>query len=184
VRRILDQAAALLTRLSPREQRLVSVFTVLLALVLLWTGVVSPVLGGRGRIAAEIEGLSGDLAALGDLAKKIQAAETNSGAAARTGDADKTFSLLAFVDKAATASLRRESVASMSPGKRALEGGREESTVDLKLSAVTLPEIVAMLREVETGKGPVYVKHLSIKKRYEDASQFDVTLVTAAVTRT
>ncbi|MBI5504895.1 MAG: type II secretion system protein M [Deltaproteobacteria bacterium] len=183
MRRVFDQAAALLARLSPREQRLVSVFTALLALTLLWTGLVSPLLAGRGRIAAEIKGLENDLAALGDLGRKIHAAEGNLAGADRSADAEKGFSLLAFVDKAATASLRRESVASMSPGRRPLDGGREESTVELKLSAVTLPEIVALLRDVEGGKSPVYVKHLSIKKRYEDASQFDVTLVTAAVTR-
>lgn len=183
MRRLLEQIAALLARLSPREQRLVSIFTLLLAATLLWMGVISPVLDGRRRMAAEIEGLRGDLAALADLGKKIHAAEGNLAGAAKGGDAEKGFSLLAFVDKAATSSLRRESVASMSPARRPLEGGREETTVELKLSAVTLPEIVALLRDVEGGKAPVYVKHLSIKKRYEDASQFDVTLVTAAVTR-
>ncbi len=184
MRRLFDQAAALLARLSPREQRLVSIFTVLLMIALLWSGLVSPLLAGRGRISAEIAGLNGDLAALGDLGKKIHTAEGNLAGAAKTAEGDKGFSLLAFVDKAATASLRRESVASMSPGHRQLDGGREESTVELKLSSVTLPEVVALLRDVESGKAPVYVKQLSIKKRYEDASQFDVTLITAAVTRT
>jgi len=184
MRRLLEQAAALLARLSPREQRLVSVFAVLLAVTLAWVGIVSPVLTGRRRIATEIEALRSDLAALGDLGRKIHAAEGTLAGTAKNAEAEKNFSLLAFVDKAASSSLRRESVASMSPGRRPLEGGREESTVELKLSAVTLPEIVSLLRDIEGGKAPVYVKHLSLRKRYEDASQFDVTLVTAAVTRT
>lgn len=174
------QAQILLARLSPREQRLVAVFTTLLVVVLGWSLVISPFLGGRERMRREIDGLRVELAELETLARQIRQIEADApkGAAATKPSAD--FSVLAFVEKAAGASLRPESIASMSPQRRPLDGGRQESTVELKLSAVTLGEVVALLRAVEGERSPVYVKHFSVRKRYDDASRFDVTLVTAA----
>jgi type II secretory pathway component PulM len=177
---LLHQMQVLLARLSPREQRLVASFGGLLAVVLAWSLVVSPFLGGRARVRQEIDGLRGELSEIASLARQIQQsnAETPKGGAPTRPAAD--FSVLAFVEKAAGASLRPESIASMSPARRPLDGGRQESTVELKLSGVSLGEIVALLRAVEGERSPVYVKQFSVKKRYDDASRFDVTLVTAA----
>jgi hypothetical protein len=88
--------------------------------------------------------------------------------------------VLGFVEKAAGASVRPESIGSMTPSRRPLDGGRHESTVELKLSGATLGEVVALLRAIEGEASPVYVKQFSVKKRYDDASRFDVTLIAAA----
>jgi type II secretory pathway component PulM len=175
----LHQAQLLLARLSPREQRLVAIFTSLVAVVLFWSLVVSPFLGGREQVRHEIDTLRSELGTLDGLAhqiRKVQSDAPKGGTSKPTAD----FSLLSFVEKAAAASLRPESIASMNPSRRALDAGRQESTVELKLSAVTLGEVVALLRAVEGETSPVYVKQFSVKKRYDDASRFDVTLVTAA----
>ncbi len=176
----IHQVQVLVARLSPREQRLVAVFGGLLGVVFAWTLVVSPFLGGRERMRHEIDGMRSELSDLEDLSRQIRQteAEMPKGEAAAKPSAD--FSLLAFVEKAAGASLRPESISSMSPSRRALDGGRQESTVELKLSAISLGEIVALLHAIEGERSPVYVKQFSVKKRYDDASRFDVTLVTAA----
>jgi type II secretory pathway component PulM len=176
----LHQAQLLLARLSPREQRLVAIFSSLLGIVLFWSLIVSPFLGGRDRVRHEIDTLHSELGEIEGLAHQIRKVQTDApkGGAGTKPAAD--FSLLAFVEKAAGASLRPESIASMSPSRRALDGGRQESMVELKLSSVTLGEVIALLRAVEGDASPVYVKQFSVKKRYDDASRFDVTLVTAA----
>ena len=177
----LHQAQILLARLSPREQRLVAIFTSLLGVVLLWSLVVSPFLGGRDRVHHEIETLRSELGELDGLARQIRHVQADAPKGAAPAKPAADFSLLGFVEKAAGASLRPESIASMSPSRRALDGGRQESTVELKLSSVTLGEVVALLRAVEGENSPVYVKQFSVKKRYDDASRFDVTLLTAAM---
>ncbi|HXC52659.1 MAG TPA: type II secretion system protein GspM [Candidatus Limnocylindrales bacterium] len=177
----LHQAQLLVARLSPREQRLVAIFASLVAAVVFWSLIVSPFLGGRDKVHHEIDGLRSELGDLESLARQIRQVQTDApkgGASAAKPTAD--FSVLSFVEKAAAASLRPESIASMSPARRALEAGRVESTVELKLSSVTLGEVVALLRAVEDEKSPVYIKQFSVKKRYDDSSRFDVTLVTAA----
>ncbi|HYB97973.1 MAG TPA: type II secretion system protein GspM [Candidatus Limnocylindrales bacterium] len=183
MKQFLHQIELALSRLSPREQRLVAIFGGLLAVVVVWSFLLAPVLAGRQQLAEEIVTLSEDLADLEKLSRQIRAAQAGGAAKARPTESDAGFSLLAFVDKAARASLRAESIAAMSPGQRALDQGRQESMVELRLSAVTLPEIVELLRSIEDDDSAVYVKQFHMKKRYEDPSQFDVTLVTATVTR-
>ena len=174
------QVQVMLARLSPREQRLVAIFGGLLAVTLVWSLVVGPVLGGRESMRKEIDGLRGELSQLELLARQIRTTEATAPKKKEAVEATADFSVLGFVEKAAGASLRPESIASMTPSRRPLDGGRQESTVELKLSGATLGEVVALLRAIEGESSPVYLKQFSVKKRYDDASRFDVTLVAAA----
>ena len=178
---LLRQLQHLVARLSPREQRLIAVFGSLVVVALAWSLILAPILDGRDGMRREIDGLAGELAELDSLAHRIRevARDAPKGASKKVV-AEADFSLLGFVEKAAAATLRPESIASMSPSRRPLEGGRQENSVELKLSAVALDEVVALLRAVEGEKSPVYVRQFTIKKRYDDPSQFDLTLVTAA----
>lgn len=176
----LHQAQVLIARLSPREQRLVAIFAGLLGTVLAWSLVLSPFLNGRDEMRREIDGLRGELSELGGIAAQIRVTEAD---APKDGAGLKPaadFSLLSFVEKAAGASLRPESIGSMTPSRRALDAGRQESSVELKASGVTLGEVVALLRAIEGERSPVYIKQFFVKKRYDDPSRFDVTLLAAA----
>jgi type II secretory pathway component PulM len=177
----MHQVHGMIARLSPREQRLVALFGSLLAGVLAWSIVVSPFLAGRDRVRTEIEGLKKEIGELQGLAKQIKQTEVDAPKSSAPVKPTADFSVLAFVEKAAGASLRAESIASMTPSKRALDGGRQESLVELKLSSVSLGEVVALLHGIEGEASPVYVKQFSVKKRYDDSSRFDVTLVAAAM---
>lgn len=176
----LHQVQVMVARLSPREQKLVGGFGALLAATLLWSGVVSPFLGGRDAMRREIATLRGELGDLDSLARQVKQLQAVRPAGAAPVKAGADFSLLGFLEKAAGSTLRPESIASMTPSRRALDGGRQENTVELKLNAVTLGEIVALLGAVEREASPVRVKQFAVKKRYDDSSRFDVTLVTAA----
>jgi hypothetical protein len=174
------QVQVMLARLSPREQRLVATFASLLGVVLAWSLVVAPFLDGRDSMRKQIEGLRTELSQLDALASQIRTSEATGTKDGEAVQASADFSVLGFVEKAAGASLRPESIGSMTPSKRPLEGGRTESTVELKISGATLGEVVALLRAVEGEKSPVYIKQFFVKKRYDDSSRFDVTLLAAA----
>jgi len=176
----LHQAQVLIARLSPREQRLVAIFAGLLAVVFAWSLVLAPFLGGRASMRREIEDLRGELSQMEGLARQIRQTEADAPKDGPGVQPPADFSVLAFVEQAAGASLRPESIGSMTPARRPLDGGRQESTVELKLSGATLGEVVALLRAVEGERSPVYIKQFFVKKRYDDASRFDVTLVAAA----
>lgn len=174
------QAQLLLARLSPREQRLVAIFAGLLVVVLAWSLVVAPLLGGRDTMRREIESLRGEIGQIEALAREIRRSEAEAPKDGQPVAIPADFSVLAFVEKAAGASLRPESIASMTPSRRALDGGRQESNVELKLQGASLGEVVALLRAIEGEKSPVYIRQFFVKKRYDDPSRFDATLVAAA----
>ena len=184
MRQLLHTALAALARLSPREQRLVAVFALLLVLVGVYTVVVEPLVAGRARLAQRIDGLSHELVAMEDLAARIRSLEPAAGespAPTATGDG---FSLFAFIDKATAASVSRDAIAAMNPSRRPTRDGFEESAVELRLTSVTLPELVALLRQIEQAEQPVYVKRLEVKRRYDDKTRFDATILTGALART
>jgi general secretion pathway protein M len=183
VRAIWHWASAALGRLSPREQRLVALFAALLVLSAAYLFVVEPVIAGRARVRQRVETLQRDLATMQQLALRIKRLQADLGAASAAGAA-ADFSLFAFVDKAAAAAVSRESIASMNPSTRALRDGYVESAVELRVNGVTLPEIVSLLERMEESTQPVYIKRLEIKRRYDDKTHFDATVVAGAMSRT
>jgi type II secretory pathway component PulM len=183
VRSALQATGAAVARLSPREQRLLALFAGLVAAAVLYLLVLEPIVAGRARLAARVDGLQRDLPQMEALAARIRELEASLGnASASTATAD--FSLFGFLDRAAASSVSRESIASMSPSRRPLRDGVEESIVELRLNAATLPQLVALLEHVESAEQPVYVKRLEMKRRYDDDTRFDATIVVGTLART
>ncbi len=182
---LLRKLGAILARLSPREQRLLAILGTIVAAVVAYSLVIQPLTAGRRRIEAEIASLRRDLAEMKILAGQIRVAQ--SGATARKPGAEKdakNFSLFSFMDKATAAAVSAESVASMNPSRRELEDGTLESTVEIKLSQVSLAEIVALLKRIENAERPIDVRRLDMKKRYDDRDRFDLVLLAATLSKT
>ncbi len=177
----LRSAAALAGRLSAREQALLAVFALLVGAVVVARGIVAPALAVRNGLERRAVALSRDLDEIARLAARIENLERQVQAKGATGKEGKGFSLFAFVEKATARSVRREAVSSMNPSRRTLPDGREESLVEVALSGSPLAEIVALLREIERSGKPAYVKRLELKRRYDDHSRFDATIVVGAV---
>ncbi len=181
IRQTLDSSLA---RLNPRERRLVSVLGAVTLVGGVYIMIVEPYQESRHRARRRIETLSRDLGAMESLAAKIRALEATPAQVESSEATAAGFSLFSFVDKATQAAISRDAVASMNPAKRPVRGGLEESSVELRLTSVGLPEIVALLEQIEATTEPVYVKRVELKRRYDDRARFDATIVTAALTRT
>ena len=181
----LHAVVAAFTRLSPREQRLVGALAGLLVVAGVYVFVVEPAVLGRRRLESRIETLTADLAEMRRLAARIDRLETvlgNTQSGDRTAEAE--FSLFSFMDKAATATVNPDSVAAMNPSRRQVREGLAESAVELRLSTVSLREIVGLLRKIERSPQPVYVKRIELKRRYDDRTRFDAVIVTGSVSKT
>jgi len=184
IKAMLHAPASALGRLSPREQRLLAVFAALALASGVYVFVIQPLVAGRARTEQHIAGLERDLAKMYELAARIHKLQSGLGAATTSESAAKDFSLFTFVDRAAAAAMSRDAIASMNPSRHALRDGTEETLVELRVNAVTLPELVSLLQRIEQAEQPVYVKRLEVKRRYDDKSRFDATVVTGAMSRT
>ncbi len=177
----LRAAAALAGRLSAREQALLAIFAALVGTVVVARGIVAPALAMRNGLERRAVALSRDLDEIAHLAARIENLEQQVQAQGTVSKNGKGFSLFAFVEKATARSVRREALSSMNPSRRALPDGREESLVEVTLSGSPLAEVVALLREIERSGKPAYVKRLELKRRYDDHSRFDATIVVGAI---
>jgi hypothetical protein len=71
----------------------------------------------------------------------------------------------------------------MNPSRRKVRDGEEESLVEVRLSAVPLPDIVGLLRNIEQATEPIYVRRIELKRRYDDKTRFDATMVAGMIER-
>jgi len=184
VRQFFHTLAAALARLSRREQRLVAALGAVALLGAVYVLMLEPFLTSRERAGRRIEVLRDDIQVMQGLARRIEALETQSKDADASGAANAGFSLFSFIDKATMSAVSRDAVASMNPSKRPVRQGFEENAVELRLSSVTLPEVVGLLEKIESANQPVYVKRVELKRRYDDGGRFDVIIVAGSVSRT
>jgi len=174
-------AVAGLARLSPREQRLIGGFLALLTAAALYLGVVEPLLQGRIHLEQRIVTLSDDIVAMRVSGARVADLERSLGRLENNRKPTKDFSLFSFVDKSASTTVTPGAIAAMNPSRRRVREGEEESLVEVRLSSVPLTEVVGFLRKIEQASEPVYVKRVDMKRRYDDKTRFDATIVAAMI---
>jgi general secretion pathway protein M len=87
-----------------------------------------------------------------------------------------TFSLLAFMEEAATSSQIRDRIVGMQPQTPTTIQGYQETAVDLRLDGVQLPQLLALLVVLEQAPYDVQVRHLQIKPKYDNPVNLDASL--------
>jgi general secretion pathway protein M len=90
--------------------------------------------------------------------------------------ADSQFSLLTFMEEAATVAHVRERVAGMQPQVQTLAQGYQETAVDLRLEGVQLPELLALLVAIEQAPYELHVRHLQIRPKFDNPVNLDATV--------
>ncbi|MCE9536385.1 MAG: type II secretion system protein M [Nitrospirae bacterium] len=86
------------------------------------------------------------------------------------------FSLLAFMEEATTTAQIRDRIVGMQPQAPLVVQGYQETSVDLRLDGVTLPQILALLVAIEQAPYDVQVHHLQMKPKYDNPVNLDATL--------
>jgi type II secretory pathway component PulM len=185
LRQALHAISTAFGRLSPREQRLIGALGLVAAVAGLYVFAIEPTILGRARLERRIETLSSDLVEMQRLGARISRLESELGTKTpRKKTADSDFSLFSFMDKATTATVNPDAVAAMNPSRRQVREGLLENAVELRLSTVSLHEIVGLLRKIEQAGQSVYVKRVELKRRYDDHTRFDAVIVTGSVSKT
>ena len=93
------------------------------------------------------------------------------------------FSLFSVVEQSLTKSIGHEKIASITPADKPVPGGYTQYTIDLKLSGLSLAQIVDALYDVQTQSVPVTVSNLHIRQRTPDTHSYDVDLTCVALTK-
>jgi general secretion pathway protein M len=164
-------------QLAPRERVIVAVGGVVVIASLLFLLVVDPLLAKidklerqairKAKERAELAGLAAEYAAKLERLTKLEQ---------RMPPATAQFSLLAFMEEAATSVQIRDRIAGMQPQAPTTLQGYQETAVDLRLDGIQLPQLLALLVALEQAPYEVQVRHLQIKPKYDNPINLDATL--------
>ncbi len=163
--------------MSKRERTLVLAGGIVLGFSLLFVLIVDPLLDKLDRLDRQASRKQKDLAELAALsqdylAKRDRLAKVES----RMPASDSHFSLLTFMEEAATAAQVRERITSMQPQVQTLTQGYEETAVDLRLEGVQLPDVLALLAAIDQAPYNLQVRHLQIRPKFDNPVNLDATL--------
>ena len=169
--------ALMLERLSPRERLLVGGAATVTVLLLLW--LVASTLGDRRQVLqAQISASERELAEMATLRDRYLRLRAERDAVQRrlaTGGTD--FSLFSHLESVSREALSPDRIAAMNPSTRGVSEELQEEDVEMRLSAVSLRDMVALLYRVEKSDLPLLVSRRQMKKRYDQPYIFDATLV-------
>lgn len=165
-----------------REKRLIqilgAVVAVLLAYNIVYMSAVDISEGLHDRVARrrmELLQVRSMMRTWTQLGAEMAAAEKRT--IPKSGD----FSLFSVVEQSLTKSIGHEKIASITPADKPVPGGYTQFTIDLKLSGLSLAQIVDALYDVQTQSVPVTVSNLHIRQRTPDTHSYDVDMTCAAL---
>ncbi|HLZ34919.1 MAG TPA: type II secretion system protein GspM [Nitrospira sp.] len=163
--------------LAPRERTIVGIGGAVVAASLLFLLVVDPLTAKIEKLERQAVRKSKERAELAVLAtehavKQARVAKLEQ----RMPPAMGQFSLLAFMEEAATSVQIRDRIVGMQPQAPTTTQGYQETAVDLRLDGVQLPQLLALLVALEQAPYTVQVHHLQIKPKYDNPVNLDATL--------
>lgn len=163
--------------LAPRERIIVAIGGVVVLASLLFLLVVDPLLAKIDKLERQAIRKSKERAELAVLAAEFSAKQSRlDKLEKRMPPATGQFSLLAFMEQAATTLQIRERIVGMQPQTPITTQGYQETAVDLRLDSLQLPQLLALLVAIEQAPFDVQVRHLQIKPKYDNPLNLDATL--------
>lgn len=177
LRDLLQRLAVLVERLSPRERLLLGVGASAGLVVLIWV-LAGTLAERRAALVAQIAASERDVTEMGRLRDRYLQLRSERDVVRRKlerGGAD--FSLFSHLEGVARDVVTRERIAAMNPSTRSVAEDLQEEDVEMRLSGVSLRELVALLYRVEKSELPLLVSRIQMKKRFDQPFVYDATLV-------
>ena len=180
--RLRQAAVRAYRRLEPRERLLVRMAGLLLAALCAYVFVYQPLqdlIDGSGQAVAARKA---ELLEVEAMARTVKSLDRQLKAANRRIRASgASFSLPALVERAASSSVGHERIASITPSNRSLSGALIQYSVTLKLTRVSLVQVVDLLYALNRLSLPLAFPSLHMAARADDPYAYDVDLTCSAV---
>lgn len=170
------------SRMSSRERTLVGLATLVLVVICLYSFVLDPLTSGRTNLESRVRAKERELQTVVrlrqtylDVSQKLQAGQS------LLSKVDPNFPLLTHLESTISQVVPRERINSMSPSSKPIGDEYVEQLVEIKMSQISLEQLVQMLYRIEKSDQPLRVTRLQVKKRLADIRNFDVTATVSLV---
>ncbi|MEA2624506.1 MAG: ral secretion pathway protein [Candidatus Binatota bacterium] len=176
-------AAHAYTRLAPRERLLVQIAAGVTALIIAYL-VVGSFHSAQAALRTRIAAKERQLEQIQELRRAyLQVKSQTERLTADYAERPQNFSVFSYLETAGTKTVTREKILAMSPSSKTVGDEFVEESVELRISGVTLPQMVGLLHQVENAPVPLRVSRLQMKKRFNEPYNFDVTMAVSTITR-
>jgi hypothetical protein len=174
---LLRRLSELVERLSPRERLLVGVGVAAGVVVLIWA-LAGSLAERRATLQAQIAASERDLGEMARLRDRYLQLQAERDVVRRKLERGGTeFSLFSHLEGVTRDVVARDRIAAMNPSTRTVAEDLQEEDVEMRLSGVSLRELVALLYRVEKTDLPLLVSRIQMKKRFDQPYVYDATMV-------
>jgi Type II secretion system (T2SS), protein M len=167
-------------RLAPRERLFVAVGAAALSLVVAFL-VIHGVESAKARLRGGIDAKERQLERVQALrAEYLELKQRADDLTAKNADRSPNW-LYSTLEPLLKKNLSRDKIHSMDPSSKPIGDQYVEDSVNVEVLGVTLPQIVALLYEVEQSPDPMHVSRLQMKKRVSGPYEFDVVFSVSSI---
>jgi type II secretion system (T2SS) protein M len=187
LRRTIDPAWASATawyeKREQREKFLLQILGGILGIVLIYSLVYSPIVALSGDLSDRVATRRQDLIDVRAMMRNYDRLRASLIASEKRTVPGKNFSLFSALEQSLTNSVGREKIGSISPADHPVPGGFTQYTVDVKLTSISLAQIVDTLYAIQSLSVPITVSNLQIHEHELNARSYDVDLSCIALGR-
>jgi hypothetical protein len=171
-------------KLEPRERVLVQIASALVALFIVFNLIYLPIQGALVGLGGRVQERQHDAVEVARMMRAYQRLRVDLATMrTRTVAASGDFSLFSVVEQALTRAPGKDKIGSITPAEKTLPGGMTQYSVELKLNALSLPQVVDTLYGLSALNVPVTVSTLHVTRRSQDQHTFDVEMTCVALGR-
>jgi type II secretory pathway component PulM len=171
---------------SKREQRekvMLRILGGVLGLIVLYNFIYLPFIGLGEGLGDQVTARQRQLIEVRAMMRSYEQYRGELAATEKRTVGSKDFSLFSIIEQSLTKSVGRDKISSITPSDRAVAGGYQQFTVDLKLAGLNLGQIVDVLYGVQTLPMPVTVSDLHVRQRPQDPHAYDVDMTCMSLGR-
>ncbi len=171
-------------KLDRRERVLVQIAGALVTLFILFNLIYVPIQDALSGLGDRIQERQHDAVDVAHMMRTYQRLRIDLATMrARTVPASGDFSLFSVVEQALTRAPGKDKIGSITPAEKTISGGLKQYTIELKLNALSLPQVVDTLYGLNALNVPVTVSTLHITRRAQNPHSFDVEMTCVALGR-
>ncbi len=163
--------------LTQKDRRVLVVGISALALFLLVQFVLFPLLDKRKRLNRGISIRQKGLIEMQEMQSRYKQLSLQSNTLEqRVSKRSGEFGLFSFLEKMAAEAEVKENIAYMKPSDATGDGVLQQSMVEMKLKAINLKQLVALLERIESPEKIVELKRISIQENKKQEGTLDVIM--------
>jgi general secretion pathway protein M len=181
MKRWLQPLRATFESLAPRERLLISVVALLVALAVVWFGVVQRMLDYRARAEERVAAAERELQVIQRLREEFEEVKGRLSSVEQRIASGESANLRTTLETLASRAAVK--IESMEPQASPASDRYRETKVEVGLKQVTLPQTVRYLHEIEQTSQVLSVKTLRIRTRSDNPELLDVTFTVSSFER-